>query len=197
MDKTIYRSSAIARRKALSATELEELSEQIAQRFPLDLLKCHDLIHVFYPIPGKQEVDTLRLIERIRFADASIRFVLSKSNLDTCTLRHILWTDTTPLAMNRWGITEPLEGLEVDPATLSIVIVPLLAFDVHGNRLGYGKGFYDRFLSECPDALKIGLCYFDAEEAIPADAHDIPLDLCVSPSKVYDFRRPSTSARQT
>ncbi len=70
-----------------------------------------------------------------------------------------------------------------------MVFVPLLAFDEKGHRVGYGKGFYDKFLSECkPEVLKIGLSFFESETLISdVLTTDIQLDLCVTPSKIYNF----------
>jgi len=64
-----------------------------------------------------------------------------------------------------------------------------LAFDEKGNRIGYGKGFYDRFLNECKkDVIKVGLSFFEATTTIEdTNANDIPLDFCVTPEKIYRF----------
>ena len=82
--------------------------------------------------------------------------------------------------------------LTVCPVSMiDVVFVPLLAFDTNGNRVGYGKGFYDKFLSQCqPETIKIGLSFFEAEEEI-ADVYqdDIRLDYCVTPNKIYDFSK--------
>ena len=75
------------------------------------------------------------------------------------------------------------------PSKIDVVFVPLLAFDKNGHRIGYGKGYYDKFLSSCkPDIIKIGLSFYEAEEAFQ-DVYpsDIPLDYCVTPKKVYRF----------
>jgi 5-formyltetrahydrofolate cyclo-ligase len=70
-----------------------------------------------------------------------------------------------------------------------VVFVPLLAFDKKGHRVGYGKGFYDRFLSDCkPETIKIGLSFFEAEESISAILpSDIRLDFCVTPTEIIVF----------
>lgn len=84
---------------------------------------------------------------------------------------------------------EPLDGIEISPLKIDVVFIPLLAFDKKGNRIGYGKGFYDQFLSDCKaDVIKIGLSFFEAEEAI-TDVYkdDVPLDYCVTPQQIYRF----------
>ena len=70
-----------------------------------------------------------------------------------------------------------------------MVFVPLVAFDELGNRVGYGKGFYDEFLKNCSkDTIKIGLSFFEAEAVISdIELHDVPLDFCVTPGKIYNF----------
>lgn len=190
-DKRALRSAYMEKRKALQPEQLEALSERIASTFfslPLDNVRY---LHIYYPIPGKHEIDSLYITERIKLHYKQIRIVLPKSDLVSCTLKHIRWDDSTPLAMNAWGITEPLSGEEVPAKKLDLIVIPLLACDVEGNRLGYGKGFYDRFLATCrPNALKVGLSYFDPVNAvIPHEPHDIRLDICVTPEKVWHFTR--------
>jgi 5-formyltetrahydrofolate cyclo-ligase len=75
-------------------------------------------------------------------------------------LSHILLTDATPIKPNSYGIPEPTGGIAVSPATIEVVFVPLLAYDINGNRIGYGKGYYDRFLAQCdPKCNFIGLSF--------------------------------------
>lgn len=197
MDKKALREAYMKRRKEFQPDELEMLSKQIASRFfSLDLSSIRYL-HIYYPIPGKHEIDSLFIRDRIREEYEQIELILPKSELSSCTLKHIRWNDSTALAMNAWGITEPLSGEEVPAEIIDLIVIPLLACDVEGNRLGYGKGFYDRFLASCrPDALKVGLSYFDPQETIiPHENHDIPLDACITPEKVWRFTHPVRQER--
>ncbi len=105
------------------------------------------------------------------------------------TMQHILLTDSTLIKKNTYNIPEPVDGVPIPNEIIDVVFVPLLAFDEFGHRVGYGKGFYDRFLSQCKaEAIKIGLSFFEAETKIK-DAYegDITLDYCVTPNKVYNF----------
>lgn len=97
---------------------------------------------------------------------------------------------STEFANSEWGIPEPLGGSVLEPTDLDIVLIPLLAFDLAGNRVGYGKGFYDRYLLQCrPDCLKIGISLFDPIDRIEdVESHDIPLDIAICPAQMYDFR---------
>lgn len=97
--------------------------------------------------------------------------------------RHLEWEDAA------FKLTQPATGTIADPTTIDVVLVPLLAFDEQGYRLGYGKGFYDRFLTRCrPDTIKIGLSWFPPENRLPEiDVFDIPLNYCVTPQQLYVF----------
>lgn len=192
MTKAELRKQAMERRRSLGAANAAGLSADIAYRFPREVLDGVEYIHTYYPIVGKYEVNSLLIVDAIRKARPDIKFVLPKSDLGSCTLSHILWTDDTALAVNKWGITEPENGQPIEVSMLQIVLMPLLAFDTRGNRLGYGKGFYDRFLGENPGALRVGLSYFGPEpDDIPAETHDKTLDICITPDCLYDFRKGS------
>jgi 5-formyltetrahydrofolate cyclo-ligase len=82
-----------------------------------------------------------------------------------------------------------MEGISIDAGLIDMVFVPLLVTDREGHRVGYGKGFYDKYLKQCrPDCLKVGFSYFDPLDAIEGkDEFDVPLDLCITPNKVYVF----------
>ena len=93
----------------------------------------------------------------------------------------------TFIAPRRFGCV--IDGIKIPTSKIEVVFVPLLAFDKKGNRVGYGKGFYDRFLSECnPETIKIGLSFFEPEELIEdVFENDVKLDYCVTPDEVYQF----------
>ena len=188
MNKKELRAKYDQKRKELSTEEIENRSRAIANQFSSVRMTGVRYLHTFYPMAGRHEMNSLLLAEAVRQRSPSTALVLPKSDLVNCTLTHILWTDDTPLAMNSWGITEPARGTEIAPADIDMVIIPLLAFDRRGHRLGYGKGFYDRFLSQCrPDVIKIGVSFFPPENIIQTEEHDIPLDLCITPEKIWEF----------
>jgi len=101
----------------------------------------------------------------------------------------ILFTDETLFQKNIMGVSEPIEGIPGEKKDLDWIIVPLLAFDENGYRVGYGKGYYDQFLSQCrPDCLKFGFSFFDPVDNIEdKNNHDIPLDICITPYQIYHF----------
>jgi 5-formyltetrahydrofolate cyclo-ligase len=174
-------------RKQLSENDIEEWSLQIAnQLIRLDIWQ-HSFYHLFLPIESQKEVNTEYILQVLAGKDKNI--VLSKSDFSTREMTHFLLTDNTTIKKNAYDIPEPIDGLEVPVSKIDVVFVPLLAFDEKGNRVGYGKGFYDKFLAECkPEILKIGVSFFEPENIISDVLNtDIQLDLCITPTKVYNF----------
>jgi 5-formyltetrahydrofolate cyclo-ligase len=143
--------------------------------------------HIFLPITEHKEVNTEYILHLLSGKDKEI--VVSKSNFETRNMTHFLLTDNTKIKKNQYNIPEPVDGLEVPTSKINVVFVPLLAFDKTGHRAGYGKGFYDKFLTECkPETLKIGLSFFEPEEIIEdVFENDVKLDYCVTPNGVYRF----------
>jgi len=130
------------------------------------------------------------LISYLRTNYPAVNIVLSKSNFESGTLVNYIWDDKVVLEKNKWGILEPVSGTIVKEECIDIVIVPLLITDHYGNRVGYGKGFYDRFLVKCrPDVQKIGLSYYAPVDHIEdVDAWDIPVNCLITPAKEYLFK---------
>lgn len=189
MNKTEARSSYQAKRKALSDEEIEENSLKIANNLLQIPIWNGVYYHLFLSIATKKEVDTTLILPLLAGKDKEI--VVSKSDFSTRKMTHYLLTDNTKIRINSYQIPEPEDGIEVPVSKIDVVFVPLLAFDTKGNRVGYGKGFYDEFLSNCkPETLKIGLSFFEAEDQIePLSPTDIKLDYCITPHKVYTFKK--------
>jgi 5-formyltetrahydrofolate cyclo-ligase len=174
-------------RQALSEHDIEEKSLAIANRLiPLPIWE-KDYFHVFLPIIEHKEVDTEFILHLLAGKDKNV--LLSKSDFDTRKMTHFLLTDNTRIKKNQYNIPEPVDGIEVPATKIEVVFVPLLAFDQKGHRVGYGKGFYDQFLSGCnEDVLKIGLSFFEAEaEITDIFESDIQLDMCITPNHTYTF----------
>ncbi len=176
-----------ALRNALKQDEQDELSLAIAnQALSLDIWD-YDFYHIFLPIERLREINTEFLLSILAGKDKNI--VLSSSNFKDSSMKHYLLTDSTKLIVNKYGIPEPAAGIEIPAINIDVVFIPLLAYDQEGNRVGYGKGFYDRFLSQCKrDVVKVGLSFFEPEkEIIVKNSQDIALNSCITPKKVYHF----------
>jgi len=188
MNKNTLRQTYKARRNELTADQIEDLSLAIANqclRLPIwDKVN----FHLFLSIETKKEINTEYLLQVLAGKDKNI--ILSKSDFKSGEMAHFLLTDNTKLRVNGYGIPEPEGGIQVSEAQLDVVFVPLLAFDENGNRVGYGKGFYDRFLQQCKtDVIKIGLSFFEAESTIEdVNSQDMALDFCITPHKIYQFK---------
>ena len=168
-------------RKQLSERDIEQKSLEITNNLIQLPIWDKTYFHVFLPITEQKEVDTELILHLLSGKDKEI--LISKSNFETREMIHFLLTDNTRIAKNEYNIPEPVDGIEVPAKKIEVVFVPLLAYDKKGNRVGYGKGFYDKFLSECnPDVIKIGLSFFEPEELISDIFEgDVQLDYCVTP----------------
>ncbi|GGI56512.1 5-formyltetrahydrofolate cyclo-ligase [Winogradskyella haliclonae] len=186
MSKSEIRKKYKALRQELSYDEIENRSLSIAnQLLQLDIWN-HSFYHIFLPIQEQKEINTEYILNILAGKDKNI--VISKSNFEDSTMSHFLLTDNITLKKNEYNIPEPIDGIPILPQQIDLVFVPLLAFDTFGNRVGYGKGFYDRFLSGCrPETLKIGLSFFEAETKIAASENDVKLDYCLTHKKSYQF----------
>jgi len=183
--RTLYKQ----KRNALSAEERDLLSRQIDERlllFPNSLWE-HHTYHIFLPIERLAEINTNYILNILR--DKNKQIAVPKMDSNTRTLSSILLTKDTQLINNAWGIPEPKQGVIITPETIDVVFVPLLAYDKYGNRIGYGGGYYDRFLHICrPETLKIGLSFFPPEEDFSAmiTSTDVSLNYVVTPEKIFE-----------
>lgn len=187
MTKHELRKKYKALRKALSDQDIDNLSIKIANALLKLDIWGQEFYHIFLPIEEQKEVNTEFILNILSGKDKNI--VISKSNFETFKMTHFLLTDNTKIKKNSYNIPEPVDGLEIANSKIDVVFVPLLAFDKNGNRVGYGKGFYDTFLSQCkPETIKIGLSFFEAEEQIEdVFKNDIKLDYCVTSNAAYMF----------
>lgn len=189
MTKATLRTHFLEQRKALSAHEVAERSAAIANRFFMERFTSGTL-HTFLPIARQNEVDTWLMIRQLWRNFPAVRVAVSITDVLINQLTHYPLTPDTTLTENRWGIPEPMPDTDPVPATdFDIVLVPLLAFDRQGHRVGYGKGYYDRFLANCrPDCRKIGLSLFGPVNRIKdVELTDIQLDACLTPERTYFF----------
>ncbi|MCY7422169.1 MAG: 5-formyltetrahydrofolate cyclo-ligase [Chitinophagaceae bacterium] len=172
---------------------------------PHQILRMHDLLLIqfqrlsfddnaeyllsYYPMADRAEIEPHLFGKSIQLSLPDLKIAYPVINYEDSTLQAHLVTETTVLMNNEYNIPEPVNGQEIDASILDIVFVPLLAFDRQGFRVGYGKGFYDRFLAQCrQDVIAIGFSYFDPVDNIDdANQFDIPLNYCITPQELYEF----------
>ena len=186
MDKSQIRKQYKILREGLSKTQIEDRSISIANRCLELPIWNKQIMHIFLSIENQKEVDTSFLRTLLQGKDKEI--VIPKI-IDSERLQHFLLTDHTLFKKNSLGIPEPVSGIEIKPSLIDVVFIPLLSFDYKGNRVGYGKGYYDRFLLNCKEeCLKIGLSFFEEEQCVfDVEDTDISLDFCVTPKQVYKY----------
>ena len=177
--------------KSLSATERTEKSFRIAELFfqNFDLSKIN-FLHCFLPIEKFNEIDTRPIFEKIWRDFPNMQTLVPRVNFQTNEIENLKFSPETETKKNIWDIFEPTHTETIETGKIDAVLVPLLCFDERGFRVGYGKGFYDKFLSGCrADCLKIGLNYFaPVEEISDINEFDVRLDFCVTPDKIWKFQ---------
>ena len=190
MNKSDLRKLYLEKQKHLSEAERVDKSRRIAGGFFQHLnLSEINFLHCFLPIERFNEIDTHLILEKLWREFPWIETVVPRVNLDTNEIENLKFTQETELVLSNWQINEPSHDDIVETEKIDLVLAPLLCFDEQGHRVGYGKGFYDRFLAKCrPDTQKIGLSYFPPEANISdINAFDIRLDLCIAPEKIWQF----------
>ncbi|OLY92916.1 5-formyltetrahydrofolate cyclo-ligase [Cnuella takakiae] len=177
-----------AKRAAITDAEANRWNDLLLISFQQAGLPFVAKVLSYYPSGEKGEVDTFLLTRYLAFSNPGVAIAFPRITTDF-GIDAIVPDSEEDFVPNAYDILEPATGLKLEPEEVDLVLVPLLAYDLQGNRAGYGKGYYDRFLAACrPDCLKVGLSYFEPVSLLE-DTHefDIPLDLCITPSKVYVF----------
>ena len=173
-------------RRKLSEEAVTDYSMQLLDQFSLLDLSAIQAVHIFLPITEKKEPDTFLFIDWINKHRPDIHIVVPKADFDTALMHNYRYEGKSGLQKNLYNILEPQEGT-LHAGAVDLVLIPLLAFDKKGYRVGYGKGFYDRFLEKI-NTRKIGLSFFEPVDAIDdVHAKDIKLDMCITPDRTYHF----------
>ncbi len=185
MNKLEIRKHYKNRRSQLSVDKLNKLSNAILDAI-ISLKLKGKKISLFLTIENQREINTLQILKELEISN---QIYASKSDFTTYEMKHFQITSDSTFIINKYGIPEPSEGEQLSESEFDIVFVPLLAFDKDGNRIGYGKGFYDRFLTKCnPNCQFIGLSLFDDFVEIEDISNDdIKLHSCITPTKIIYF----------
>ncbi|WP_316802358.1 5-formyltetrahydrofolate cyclo-ligase [Pedobacter nototheniae] len=186
MLKAEIRKQALKERLALNENEYVALNNKLLNQFKqLDFTKIKTL-HIFLPIAEKREPNTFILIDWMQKNHSEIKIIVPRADFETALMTNHEYIGFDDLKKNLYNILEPQKGGLYEDE-IDMVIVPLLAFDQNGYRVGYGKGFYDRFLQNI-DTQKIGLSLSAAIDKID-DVHenDIRLDFCITPTQILAF----------
>jgi 5-formyltetrahydrofolate cyclo-ligase len=190
MNKADIRKLFSEKRKSYTAEEIQWKSLQVTTRFFARFsLENTRYLHVFLPIQKQNEPDTWPIIQRILKNYPALQMLVPKTDVTALTMESYVYEPGMTLQSNKWGMAEPVNGQLLEASRIDMILLPLLAFDERGYRVGYGKGFYDRYLPRCrKDILKIGL---SLENPVPQitdiDQYDYKMDYCITPEKVWEF----------
>lgn len=189
MVKKEIRSLYIEKRNQLSTEELKDMTAAIVNNFRTVALQGAQVLLSYYPIPERREFDVTICEQLLALENENLQVAWPKLLPDNMGMQAIVVHKNTVFAENRYNILEPVSNEVIAPQLVDVVFVPLLAFDNKGYRVGYGKGYYDRFLPYCAqDVVKIGFSYFGALDAIDdINDYDVPLNYCITPMRVYEF----------
>lgn len=179
--KADLRNHLLQKRNRLTRAEIKVISQQITDKvIRLPEFQDAKTIHCYLSIDN--EISTNQITGKL--SELGKKLVVPRIIAGTNRLEHVVIDSRDQLIPNAWGISEPSYGSQVQPELLDLVIVPMVGGDPHCNRLGYGKGFYDQFLS-LTTCAKIGLtaecCLVDK---IPVEPHDVKLDLIVTENRI-------------
>jgi 5-formyltetrahydrofolate cyclo-ligase len=189
MNKQEARKLYKTKRMQLTKTEQNRFDDLILVNFQSLPLPHLQYVHTYLAIKENNEIETDHLLHYLEFRNPGMKIALPRVNEETQSLEHIEYDEDLVIQLSKWKIPEPVNGKMIAEKEIDLIFVPLLAFDTKGHRVGYGKGYYDQFLSQCrPGALKIGLSYFEPLSRISdTEQFDIPLDYCITPQRVYEF----------
>ena len=189
ISKATLRNTYKQRRKAITDKDRLKLDDLILIQFQKLILHDVHAVLSYWPIKSHYEINTLPITDYLSFKIPGLRVCFPKTDFAQTKLQAIEVEKETSFEMNHAGIGEPTTGELIYPEELDMVFVPMLAYDKKGFRVGYGKGFYDRYLQMCRrNVIKVGFSYFEPEEAIPeVNEFDIPLNLAITPQSIYEF----------
>ncbi len=186
INKATLRKQALVKRNALTEQALKAANESILKQFETLSLTNVKAIHLFLPIEKRREPNTFLIIDWLEVNHPEITIVVPKADFASNLMSQHVYDGRASLQHNAYQILEPKEN-NLFCGIPDLVLIPLLAFDDRGYRVGYGKGFYDRFLENII-TQKIGLSFFEAsEEIIDVHLNDIRLDKCITPNGIVEF----------
>lgn len=192
IDPQKLRKDTLKSRNALTESEIMTRSEKICE----SILKLPEIINsktLFVYVSFRSEVSTFKLIERLIANGITVTVPITRikeKRLDAIKIENI----TSDLEPGYCDIPEPTKTLcktnIIDPSEINAILLPGSVFDKRGGRFGYGGGYYDRFVSNIPTAIRIGLAFdLQVVEQIPLQAHDEILDYVMTESHHYQGKR--------
>ena len=184
-NKKALRSFYRAKRNTLSNAELTHASTAILERIIDGNLIREGLVMLYLDSSNHHEIPMEKWFDTLEEHPICVPKVVDANG----KMEAVMWEKGMPLKPNQWGIMEPTSTSYVNPKNIATIVIPLLCFDQRGHRVGYGKGYYDRFLSRCiPRCKTIGVsCFAPVDRIEDTETTDVPLGIVVTPQQVHSF----------
>jgi 5-formyltetrahydrofolate cyclo-ligase len=189
MTKQVLRKQFLQQRLALSLQEKHQLTAMMLEQFSGKIFPSIKIALGYLAIEEKNELSSHFFEEMLEINNPDLQVCYPAANAETLSMTVFAADDDLEIGTGPYNIPQPISGNIILPEMIDLIFVPLLAFDKKGFRVGYGKGYYDRFITRCkPTILTVGLSFFDAVETISdTNQFDIPLTHCITPNQVYVF----------
>lgn len=179
------------KRSGLSLKQRVKMDDLLLIQFQQAAIDIPSLIMTYSPIIALNEFDPQVITDYCYFKNPGqqLFYPVMLDGKKHPEIISVIVHDETVFKTNRYGIEEPIDGIDMFPTEIDLVIVPLLSFDIYGNRVGYGKGYYDRFLRRCrKDCIKIGFSYFEPIDQVEdINKFDVKLDFGITPNSIFAF----------
>ena len=179
------------KRLQLLPSEIEKLDDLLLIQFQKVFIDIPSLIMTYAPVKKLNEFDPQLITDYCYFKNPAqqLFYPVMVENSGDNEMIAVIVDDNTLFERSKYGIDQPVDGIDMFSTEIDLVIVPLLCFDKKGYRVGYGKGYYDRFLKSCrKDCIKIGFSYFEPIDKIEdVDKFDVKLNYCITPLNIFTF----------
>lgn len=188
MTKEALRKIYKQKRAEITAAEKSKLEDLVLIQFQRLDIFIPALIMTYAPIERMNEFDPQLITDYCFFKNPEQVLFYPVVHPSAAEMVSIVVNDETEFEINKFGIPQPTAAMPMIPGEIEMIFVPLLTYDTTGHRVGYGKGYYDRFLKQCTKAVKIGFSFFEPEPAIEGvNDDDVKLNHCISPYAVHSF----------
>ena len=188
MTKAAIRKLYKQKRLDLSPSEKDRLEDLLLIQFQSLHLNIPDNIMTFAPIENYNEYSPILIEEYCFFKNPNAILIYPVTNFKNNTITPVTTKEDTIFEINEHQINEPINGTPVSPADINLMLLPLLGFNDSGYRVGYGKGFYDKLISDCnPKMLKVGFSFFSEVIVDDVNEFDKKMDICVTPNRIFQF----------
>ena len=189
MTKAEIRKLYRRKRMDLPPNEKDRLEDLLLIQFQSLHLEIPDNIMTFFPIENYNEYNPILIEEYSFFKNPASTLIYPVTNFKDKSLIPVATKEDTIFEINDYNINEPINGEQVMANSIELMLVPLLAFNDSGYRVGYGKGFYDKLIADCSSKMvKIGFSFFEPVHIDDINELDKKLDFCITPQRIYQFK---------